>query len=430
MVDINDLKSMPHNLEAEKSFISCIFLEDSIVWTCTIRKHHFYMKEHQIVFWAIRNLARKWLDIMPASVINEIWEHPVIDIDYLYDISTYVFSYTQRETHQSIILEQYNRRKIIKWCTECLWLAQDQSTDIDEVLYKTNTITVDVESIEKTHTLVWWATMTMYKYFNDKQQPTIQTNMWYDFLSACLWWRRAWALYVLAWATWQGKSTFALNLCIEAVKAWTQCAFFSTEMPAHEIHTRFASREANILSWKIEKGKDEVAEKVLESIASHNNKRKAECNIYDDFSTVKNLERLIAKEASLWTKIVFIDYLQQVRVSWSQSRNLAIWDMTTMLKWLAIRYWIAIVWLSQLNRASQQDPSQEPKNSDLRDSWSIEQDADVVMFVYGYEKDYSEKGKKEWLWTAWISITKNRHWEMWKKEHNYIKQYFLFTDRK
>jgi len=418
----------PHSAEAEKSFIWSVFIEQSILWTTILKKHHFYVREYQKIFEAMKKLHWKSQDVIPASVDNEIWDHPIVDIDFLYDVASYVYTHVKRDTHQNIILEKYNRRKIIKWCSECLDMAKDQSSDIDDLLYKTNTITSDVESIDKTHTLVEWTFWTMIKYFDEKSQPTIQEDMWYKFLSSCLWWRRAWALYVLAWATWQGKSTFALNLAIEAVKRWTQCAFFSTEMPAHEIHTRFASREARVESWKIEKGREEIWEKVFESIWSHLSKWKAECNIYDTFSTVQNLERLIAKEASLWTKLVFIDYLQQVRVNWNQSRNLAIWDMTTMLKWMAIRYWLAIVWLSQLNRASQ-EPWKEPQLKDLRDSWSIEQDADCVMFVYWYDQDRSERGREEWLWTVNVWILKNRHWEMWVAELNYTKKNFLFYDR-
>lgn len=419
MVSIKDLESPPHNVWAEKEFLSCIFIDSTLYWVSAIKQKHFHIPEFKKIYKAMQKVHKEWKEISVTSVSNVMWEEWA---DLLWDVWSYAITTSQFETSQKIIIENYNRRKVIEWSMELQKMAQNMECNIDDIMFKATVLGSNIDDIEETKTLVSWAFNTMTKYFDEHEQPTILADMWYNFLSAILWWWRAWALYVIAWKTWQGKSTLALNLCIEAVKRGIKCSIFSTEMPSHEIHTRFISREAKVEWWKIEKWKEEVADAVTTAIWKME-KWDADCNIYDTFSTKENLERLIAKEASLWSKIIFIDYLQQVRVNWT-NRNIAIWDMTTMLKQMAIRYGIAIVWLSQLNRASQ-DNQWPPRLRDLRDSWSIEQDADVVIMIDWYD-EYALP-----LPTLWIYVVKNRHWENNHNDPYYIsydKKYFLFVD--
>jgi replicative DNA helicase len=123
-------------------------------------------------------------------------------------------------------------------------------------------------------------------------------------------------------------------------------------------------------------------------------------------------------EAIRWTEVIFVDYLQQVRLSNKINRNLAIWDLTTSLKQIAIKYWISVICLSQLNRSW--DRTQEPSLKLLRDSWSIEQDSDVVIFLHGYD-DHER--------TAGVYIKKNRHWELASFHLPYIKKYFYMYNK-
>lgn len=412
MVNIDDVKSLPSNMEAEKEFLSILFIEPSLTAISIIKSKHFTITEFAKIYKAMQSIYNAWEEITVVSVSDKTW----VDTQFLRDVASYAMTTTAFDTDQKIILDHYNRRKIIRWAKDILSVAYDMEHSVDDILAQANMLGSDTDTMDETKTLVKGSLDTIMRYFDSKEQPAILEDTWYSALTWCLWWWRAWALYVLAWATSQWKSTFALNLCIEALKRWTKCSFFSTEMPAKEIHTRFISREAKVPSWMIEKWVGDIADKVTETI-SNISSWVADCNIYDTFSTVENLERLIVKEASLGSKIVFIDYLQQVRVKWN-NRNLAIGDMTTMLKGLAMRYGIAIIALSQLNRASQ-DNTWWPQLRDLRDSGSIEQDADSVIFVHWYDAHALPP-------TVWLYVKKNRHWELLETHIPFDKRYFLF----
>ena len=416
MVEIQNIKILPSNIDAEKWFLSCIFLEPNLINISILQPYHFYNPEYKKVYEAIKKVYSKNNEVMVVSVHNELSD---FNIDILYDISSFALTSTQFETHQKIILEHYNRRKIIRSAQDLMNLSYDKTQNIDDILLKATSLGNTIDSLDEAKKLVSWSFSTMERYFDRKEKPTILDDMWYDFLSAILWWYRAWGFYVLAWWTWQWKSSFWLNLCIEALKRWIKCSFFSTEMPAHDIHTRFVSREWKIPSWKIEKGKEDIAEEVMEVI-SKIDVYLEDCNIYDTFDTRENLERLIVKEASLWSKIIFIDYLQQVKLKWT-NRNLSLWDMTTSLKKLAIKYNICIVWLSQLNREGQNKT--EPSLKDLRDSWSIEQDADVVIFLHWFDENVVPN-------TIGVYVLKNRHGEKWMQHIVFDKRYFLFVNPK
>lgn len=410
------LENKPHNINAEREFLSCILIEPTLYGITNIKQKHLFLPDHKKIYKAMNKVHKERKEISPMTIINALWEERS---DMVYDITSHSMITSWFQDSEKIILEHYNRRVIIKWTQELLDLAQTQDCDVNNLLFKATELWSSVDDMEEPETLISWSLDTMMRFFDGKDQPVIVQDMWYDFLTAVLWWWRAWALYVVAWRTGQGKSTFALNLCIEALKRWVKCSFFSTEMPSHEIHTRFISRESRVESRKIERWRDDVSEAVFDTIVQLW-KEPADCTIYDTFSTKDNLERLIVKEASLWSKIMFIDYIQQVRVNW-QNRNLAIWDMTTMFKQLAIRYGIAIVWLSQVNRASQNWDSQEPQLKDLRDSGSIEQDADAVIMLHGYDPDWQPP-------SMWVYVKKNRHWELWMAHIPYDKRYFLFTN--
>jgi replicative DNA helicase len=136
-----------------------------------------------------------------------------------------------------------------------------------------------------------------------------------------------------------------LNLVL---KSPIKCCILSTEMPAHEIHIRMMSIISKVESYKIERAKKEVEQRVSDAIVSFT--QREDCNIYDSFM-YEDLESIIAKEASLGTKIVFIDYLQQIRSNQKQdSINNYIGKITGLFKALAIKYGIAVVVLAQLNR--------------------------------------------------------------------------------
>ena len=175
------------------------------------------------------------------------------------------------------------------------------------------------------------------------------------------------------------------------------------------------SNISQVDAWLIEKGEEVAQEKVIEAVMSHDWYDK--CNIYDDVRYMQDIERLIAKEAALWTKIVFIDYTQIIKSKIKHgAKHIMIGEITSMLKHSAIKYGIAIVTLAQLNRDMLNGI--EPELKHLKDSGDIEQDADVVMFLH-----WDENTKDE----IQLLIKKNRHGQKWYCNLAFKRKYFKMT---
>lgn len=176
------------------------------------------------------------------------------------------------------------------------------------------------------------------------------------------------------------------------------------------------SNIAQVESRTIEKWADAVAEKITDAVNVLSTY--AECNIYNWF-TNEELERLISKEVATGTKIIFVDYLQNIKIVGKYgNRNDAIGAITAMLKAQALKHNITIVCLAQLNR--QFTEWQEPELAHLRDSGNIEQDADVVMFLEWFD-EYTQEIN--------LFVKKNRHGTLGQVILKYTKKYFTFLNR-
>lgn len=140
-----------------------------------------------------------------------------------------------------------------------------------------------------------------------------------------------------------------------------------------------------------------IAEEVADKLTDK--PRTTTCHIYDDFDTFENMEILIAKEASEGTKVIFVDYLQQIGSSRKvENLNNFIGMITSKLKKLAIKYGMCIICMAQLNRQAHE--MKDPRLEYFRDSGNIEQDADVCMVLQSFDEHNKELD---------IHILKNRH---------------------
>lgn len=346
-----------------------------------------------------------------------IVSHYLDDVDpqELWDIYAYASITADFTDNCNILLENYNRRNIQKQAQKVAILSSDTSFEYMSLIAEASKV-ADVEEIETTNQLLPWVIDTVERLFDKHESLMVSDDTGYKTLNEMIGWWRAWSLYIVWARPSVGKSTFAINLLAKLWEQGIKTALFSTEMPPKEIHVRMLSMIAQVESWMIEKGFDSVTDKVTDAVTRLT--EFAECNIYNQFTNV-SLERLISKEATQGTKVIFIDYLQNVKIEGKYwNRNDAIGAITAMLKAMALKYEITVVCLAQLNRQMQE--GEEPQLSHLRDSWNIEQDADVVMFLEGYDAHNQEIN---------IYLKKNRHGELGKIVLKYIKQYFTFLNR-
>ena len=173
---------------------------------------------------------------------------------------------------------------------------------------------------------------------------------------------------------------------------------------------------------KVERREDEVKEKIIDWFSSY----AADVRVYDRIPWFQYIVNNIRREASQGTKIVYIDYLQQIFNGGNfANRNNEVGDMTTKLKMLANELKICIVLAAQLNRQSEARADRKPTKSDLRDSGNIEQDADIVILLHDEAMYDPYSDKKDILL---LIIDKNRHGQRVNVEFKKQLQYFKLND--
>jgi replicative DNA helicase len=216
------------------------------------------------------------------------------------------------------------------------------------------------------------------------------------------------------------KTAFALNIAQNIWFKWRSIAIFSLEMSKEQLTDRMIASAMWIDAWKLSKWEleDEEFAKIWEAM-----EKLWKANIYMDDSAWWNLVDLKSKARRLsiesWLDLIIIDYLQ-LMTSWNSfNRVQEVSEISRWIKSLARELNVPVLALSQLSRAVESRPDKRPVLSDLRESWSIEQDADIVMMLYR-EDYYDEFTEKKWI--AEIFIRKNRNGPTWNMELTFNKK--------
>lgn len=202
---------------------------------------------------------------------------------------------------------------------------------------------------------------------------------------------------------WVGKSMFAINLINNNVLAWEKVALFSLEMNGEQVMRRLLAMNSGVWVRKLKEKNEGDAETRIDLWAERLEKQLDNLEIYDNIHTISQVERkiryLVHKRG---TTIFYLDYLQLIRNPSIKNNPIeALTDMSQRLKQLALELWITIVELSQLNRES--DKTLVKRASQLRGSWSIEQDADMIWIL----------DKEDELWDKLlVSVQKCRDWRI------------------
>jgi replicative DNA helicase len=233
-------------------------------------------------------------------------------------------------------------------------------------------------------------------------------------------------LLVIAARPSMGKSTLALNIAAQVAVRGKTVAIFSLEMSKEELVQRMLCAEGGVDSRVIRTGTDN--DRVWEGITKAANKL-FQAPIYVDDSSVVNVTDIRAKcrrvERSHGLDLVVVDYLQLMQGNARENRQQEIAEISRGLKNLAAELKVPIIAVSQLNRSAEQREDKRPRLSDLRESGALEQDADIVMFIYRdeyYRRDTDQKGVAE------IQIAKHRSGETGIVNMTFQANYTRFRD--
>lgn len=399
-------KVPPQAKDLEEAVLGAIMLEKNAFDTIVeiLKPECFYVEAHQRIFSSMQGLANKSQPIDILTVAEELRFREELDLVggayYVTKLTNAVVSAANIEAHARIILQKFIQRELIRISGEIIGDAYEDSTDVFDLLdvaesklfeITNNNLRKNFETIDS----VLVNTIKRIEDLRHKNEDVTGVPSGFPSLDRVTYGWQSTDLIILAARPAVGKTAFALNLARNAVmnpSKPTGVAVFSLEMSAGQLVQRILSAESEIWLEKISRGKMEEHE--MKQLYAKGVQRLAQAPLFIDDTPALNIFELRAKCRRLKNKhnigMVIIDYLQLMSGTGenrNSNREQEISNISRNLKGLAKELSIPIIALSQLSRAVEtrgagKDGNKMPQLSDLRESGAIEQDADMVMFLY------------------------------------------------
>ncbi|MEP7374904.1 MAG: replicative DNA helicase [Chitinophagaceae bacterium] len=398
-------KVPPQAKDLEEAVLGAIMLEKTAFDTVVeiLKPECFYVEAHQRIFSAMQNLANKSQPIDILTVAEELRSREELEMVggpyYVTKLTNTVVSSAHIGAHARIVLQKFIQRELIRISGEIIGDAYEDSTDVFELLDDAETKLFEITNnhLRKDYNSIDTVLVNTIKRIEDLRQRNEDVTgvpSGFSGLDRVTYGWQNTDLIILAARPAVGKTAFALNLARNAVMHPTKptpVALFSLEMSAGQLVQRILSAESEIWLEKIARGKMEEHE--MKQLYARGIQRLSQAPLFIDDTPALNIFELRAKCRRLKNKhnigMVIIDYLQLMSGTGenrSSNREQEISNISRNLKGLAKELNVPIIALSQLSRAVEQRGAKEgsriPQLSDLRESGAIEQDADMVMFLY------------------------------------------------
>ena len=413
--DEKNLRIVPMNLEAEQALLASLLTSNSVYERISdfLKPEHFYDDINGKIFEAISKLVEKNQLADPLTLKNYFLQKDEMELiggdRYLIELAKNSTILSNTLEYGKLIYDLYQRREILKLSDEITKEANSFDLDIDssEIIEKAEAKLYNLSSSGEANqdfkkfssSLVEAINSAELAYKRDGQLSGTPTG--FTDLDQLLGGFHKTDLLKLAGRPSMGKTALATNIAFKMVnsksideeKRNNVVGFFSLEMSSEQLATRILAEDSGISSEKIRRGQLNSGhfQKIVKS-----SQTLGELSLYIDDSPNLSISALRTRARRLKRKygldVIMIDYLQLIRPSLSRPDNrvLEIAEMTRNLKALAKELSIPVLCLSQLSRQVEQRDDKRPQLSDLRESGAIEQDADVVMFIYR-EEYYAER---------------------------------------
>lgn len=450
MADINitsgyDGLNLPYSPEAEQAVLGAVILDSQTCMSKVVsilnKPDYFYVANHRVIYSAMLNMYNLSLDIDFVTLLETLKREKAFDETtgktYLMDLANNCPSISNVEIYANLIRDKYDVRKLITASREIIEEATENTSEPAALLDSAEEKIYDIRQGKDYKGLrridqVILETYTRLDILNsdsDDSLKPISTGI--GDLDRTITGLNRSDLILLAARPGMGKTSFALNIAKNVACNSKKCvAFFSLEMTSEQLCSRLLSTEALVSGTKLRTGKLSE-EEWLRLIAAGDVLRKSQ--IYLDDTPGITVSEIKAKLRRLrQVDLVIIDYLQLMSgARRTDNRVQEISEITRNLKILAKEMNVPVITLSQLSRASEQRQDHKPQLSDLRDSGSIEQDADIVLFLYRegyYEKDKAvdappttDQNSGECM------VAKNRHGETTSVKLHWQGEFMRFT---
>ena len=412
----------PHSVEAEQSVLGSILLDkDAMISVSeTLIPEDFYKEAHRVIYECMLKLYNNQSEIDLITLADELRDQGYLDdiggIAYITSLSTIVPTTSNIKYYINIVKEKSISRQLISAANDIINLGYDSSTKVEDVLENAEKKIFDISQERTTNDFqpinqVLTETLSMLeKLYEEKSDVTGLTTGFRDLNKKINGLQRSDLLLIAARPA-MGKTAFALNLVQNAaLKGDASVAVFSLEMSKEQLVQRMVAAQSSVELKKIKTGTLAANDwpRITDGMAVLSG---AKIHIDDTpgikISELRSKCRKLKIEKGL--DLVLIDYLQLMEgEGHNESRQQEIAKISRSLKILAKELDCPVVALSQLSRAPEQRADHRPMLSDLRESGSIEQDADIVMFLYRdeyYNPDTERKNIGE------VIVAKNRHGE-------------------
>ncbi|MCE5195232.1 MAG: replicative DNA helicase [Nitrospiraceae bacterium] len=434
-------KVPPQNIDAEQSVLGAIMVENDSLSKAIeiITREDFYKDSHKKIFDAMIQLYEKSEPIDIITVTDELRKRNDIDFvggeAYLSMLASQVPTAANIKYHAKIIHEKSLLRALIKSASEIAGKVYESNFDADELVDQAERIIFNISdkrikaSFSSLKSLLKGSFETIENLYDKKSAITGVASGFKDLDELTSGFQRG-DLIIVGGRPSMGKTAFSLDIARHVgVELKDHVAVFSLEMSKEQLAMRMLCSEAMVDSNRVRKGfikKDEWSQ--LTNAAG----KLSEAPIFiDDSSNINVLEmRAKARRLKMEYKalsLIVVDYLQLMRgTGWSErSREQEISEISRSLKALAKELDVPVIALSQLNRGVEQRQIKKPNLSDLRESGAIEQDADVIIFLYRdefYNKETMDKGKAE------IIVAKQRNGPTDTINLTFFPHFTRFTD--
>ena len=391
-------QGLPNNIEAEKALLGSVFWSyGALQKACEeVDKEMFYLDSNSKIFEVILELYKdkKPVDIntLTTELVNKKLINTIGGVEYLNEITDSVATGTNIEYYINTVVEKFTLRRMIEVATNIVKVANDPETDVSSAVEQAEKSILNVGKFRRTtefrkvQDVLTKAQEDLETLAKNKGRITGLTTGLIDLdnLTEGL---KPTQLVIIAARPAVGKTAFALNITCAAAKATKKnIAVFSLEMPAEQLIMRMISSLGQIDNKKLQTGRmeNEYWRRVNEAIS-----QLADTNIYFHDAGGITASEIKAKCRRLSTQgeglgLVIIDYLQLIDSSnkYSGSRQQEVSEISRALKTMALELEVPVIALSQLSRSVEKREDKKPVLSDLRESGSIEQDADIVAALH------------------------------------------------
>lgn len=436
-----NMNVLPHDLLAEQAVLGSIFLDPDKIHIASeyLTKDSFFKLSHGMLFNIMQELSDKGDPIDPVSVksaLDSIGQFEQIGgMPFLASLINSVPTSAHIEHYSKVVAEKSRARKVIEDLSHSISSVYDGQKDLNEILSQTeqNLSTISNEAKKGFRPIIDVIDSTQFILDERSQKvgdvtgtPTGFTD--FDQITTGL---HEDNLIIIAARPAMGKTVFALNIVQNVAKSSDKAvAIFSLEMGAESLVERMLSAEGLIPSYHVRTGN--LSESEWRRMISAQ-ERLARGKIFIDdtagirISEIRSKAKRLAQENG-GLGLIVIDYLQLIEGRGRENRQQEVSEISRQLKIIAKELKVPVIALSQLSRGVDQRNDKRPILSDLRESGSIEQDADIVAFLYRepyYKRDEQEEPDN----VTELILEKNRHGSLGTVQLYFLKEYAKFANK-